>query len=374
MRIFISSARKGLEEERDALDGLVRALGHTPVRFEDFSAQTTPSREACLKALSTADACLFLLGPNYGHVFPETGQSATHDEWVAAQQAGMPRLVYRKLDVTFESSQHEFVRVVEAYATGVFRDSFRTAADLLPKVAGKIRELESGPSPLAFAKLAQPPALHWTLEEGTGGLQTAGVTTLLELHVLPLDSAGYSARELEALGHSLPGRVRLTGMVEDDVPLSSSRSQDHMAVSVPASRPRSWDTPRPGQLVEVRLYKTGQLSTRALLPQDSMGPILDPNALPKQIAELLNFTGSLNIIRQDRIVVAAGVSEPAMTSIDTFDPRQSRRTASLAGFGRSFALRTEPDESVTLAALQAGADEVAEHLARALIAHHPSAA
>ncbi|MFD0456174.1 DUF4062 domain-containing protein [Streptomyces violaceoruber] len=147
MRIFISSARKGLEEERDALDGLVRALGHTPVRFEDFSAQTTPSRETCLKALSTADACLFLLGPNYGHVFPETGQSATHDEWVAAQQAGMPRLVYRKLDVTFEPSQHEFVRVVEAYATGVFRDSFRTAADLLPKVAGKIRELESGPSP-----------------------------------------------------------------------------------------------------------------------------------------------------------------------------------------------------------------------------------
>ncbi|MET8030791.1 DUF4062 domain-containing protein [Streptomyces avermitilis] len=62
MRIFISSARKGLEEERDALDGLVRALGHTPVRFEDFSAQTTPSREACLKALETADACLFLLG------------------------------------------------------------------------------------------------------------------------------------------------------------------------------------------------------------------------------------------------------------------------------------------------------------------------
>ncbi|MEU9365185.1 hypothetical protein AB0D78_03335 [Streptomyces avermitilis] len=79
--------------------------------------------------------------------------------------------------------------------------------------------------------------------------------------------------------------------------MSPSRSQDYMAVAVPASRPRSWDTPRPGQLVEVRLYRTGQL-----------------------------------------------------------------------------ALRTEPDESVNLAALQAGAEEVAGHLARALIAHHPSAA
>lgn len=327
-----------------------------------------------MKALETADACLFLLGPNYGHVFPETGQSATHDEWVAAQAAGTPRLVYRKLGVTFEPSQHEFARVVEAYATGVFRDSFRTAVDLLPKVAGKILELASGPSPLTFARLTQPPVLHWTLDEGTGGLQTAGATTLLELHVLPLDSAGYSARELDALGYSLPGRVRVTSTVENDVPLSPSRSQDYMAVAVPDSRPRSWDTPRPGQLVEVRLYRTGQLSTRAVLPQDSMGPILDPNALPDQIAKLLKFTGALNIITQDRIVVAAGVSDPAMTSIDTFDPHRSRRTASLAGLGRSFALRAEPDESVNLAALQAGAEEVAGHLARALIAHHPSAA
>lgn len=375
MRIFVSSARKGLEEERDALDGLIRALGHTPVRFEDFSAQTTPSREACLRALETADACLFLLGPNYGHVFPETGQSATHDEWVAAQAAGLPRFVYRKLGVTFEADQLEFARRVEGYATGVFRDNFRSAVDLLPKVVGKIRELESGPSPLAFAKLAQPPALHWTLDKGAGGLQTFGITTLLELHVLPLDSAGYSARELGALGHSLPGRVRATGLVGDGVPLiPSPRSRGHVAVAVPASRPRSWDTPRPGELVEVRLYDTGQLSARAMLPQDSMGPILDPNALPWQIAELLKFTGALNIIEQDRIVVAAGVSDPAMTSVDTFDPRQSRRSASLAGFGRPFALRTEPDESVTLAALQTGAEEVAGYLAQALIAGHPSAA
>ncbi|MFF0000655.1 hypothetical protein [Streptomyces avermitilis] len=51
---------------------------------------------------------------------------------------------------------------------------------------------------------------------------------------------------------------------------------------------------------------------------------------------------ALGVERQDRIVVAAGVSDPAMTSIDTFDPHRSRRTASLAGLGRSSALRTSP--------------------------------
>ncbi|WP_371674124.1 hypothetical protein OG985_44580 [Streptomyces sp. NBC_00289] len=42
---------------------------------------------------------------------------------------------------------------------------------------------------------------------------------------------------------------------------------------------------------------------------------------------------ALGVERQDRIVVAARVSDPAMTSIDTFDPHRSRRTASLAGLG-----------------------------------------
>ena len=43
MKIFISSVRRGLEDERDALPALISALGHTPVRFEDFSAQSVPS-------------------------------------------------------------------------------------------------------------------------------------------------------------------------------------------------------------------------------------------------------------------------------------------------------------------------------------------
>lgn len=71
---------------------------------------------------------------------------------------------------------------------------------------------------------------------------------------------------------------------------------------------------------------------------------------------------ALGVERQDRIVVAAGVPDPATTSIDTFDPHRSRRTASPAGLGRPFALRTEPYESVNLAAPQAGAEEVAGHL------------
>jgi hypothetical protein len=103
VKIFVSSVRRGLEEERDALPGLISAIGHTPVRFEDFTAQPLPSRGDCLAGVATADAYLLILGPNYGYRCPDTGQSPTHDEWVAAQSAGIPRLVYRKQGVTFEA-------------------------------------------------------------------------------------------------------------------------------------------------------------------------------------------------------------------------------------------------------------------------------
>lgn len=367
MKIFISSARKGLEEERDVLDGLIRAMGHTPVRFEDFSAQPMPSREACLRALEPADVCLFLLGPFYGHVFPETGQSATHDEWVAAQAAGMPRVVYRKQDVVFEPDQHKFVRVVEAYATGVFRDSFHTSAELMTKVVQKIKEMEAAASPLAFAKLVQQPTMYW-ISDGTASRNVNNPDSTLELHVVPLDFPGYSARELDQLGASLMDRIRATRTIGSDVALNPGRSDGYVAVGIPASRPPSWGTPQRGELVECRLYKTGQLSTRATLPRDGLGAILDPDALPQQVADLLRFSGALNIVQTDRIVVAVGVSTEASMSVDIFDPRQSRQSAHPMGFGRSGRLlRTEPDESVTLAALGAGAAEVAPHLAQALI-------
>jgi hypothetical protein len=62
--VFISSVRRGPEEERDALPGLILALGHEARRFEDLTAQAIPSREVCLRGVENAD--VLLLGPHYG--------------------------------------------------------------------------------------------------------------------------------------------------------------------------------------------------------------------------------------------------------------------------------------------------------------------
>ncbi|WP_332759072.1 hypothetical protein [Streptomyces sp. MT206] len=220
---------------------------------------------------------------------------------------------------------------------------------------------------MAFAKIVQQPALHWSSNDRASQAASDG-NFPLELHVLPLDFPGYSARELDQLGASLMERIRDTRMIGSDVALNPIRSDGYVGASIPASRPGSWNAPQEGEAAECRLYKAGQLSMRATLPRDSCGAILDPDAPPQQLAGLLRFAGTLNVVQADRIVVAAGVLTETLMSVDTFDPRRSRQSYQPIGPGRSGRqLRTEPDESVTLAALGAGAAEVAPHLAQVLI-------
>jgi hypothetical protein len=172
---------------------------------------------------------------------------------------------------------------------------------------------------------------------------------------------------MNEISASLVKRIRRTEYFESDKALEISQSQDYVAASVASGRGRAWDEPRSGEIREVRLYKTGQISTRATLPRDGMGPILDREVLPKQFAEMLRLTGALGIRRGGRVIVAGGVRASSSLSVDTFDPYRSRTCAQLLGLGRTGGIcRTEPDESVSVAALEAGADEVGRDLSRAL--------
>jgi hypothetical protein len=174
---------------------------------------------------------------------------------------------------------------------------------------------------------------------------------------------------MERLTESLVNRVRGTHYIKDDVALSVSRSKGYAVVNVESGPRQAWDKPQAWRLREVRLYTTGQISIRSTLPKDQMGPILDAQVLPQQIAEMLRLTGALGIVQQDHVVVAVGVSPDMRISVDTFDPNHSRSRAQPFGFGRSVGmLRTEPDESVSLTALGNGADEVAGGLSRVLFA------
>src|SRR5689334_19624050 len=96
MSVFLSSVRRGLEDERDYLPGLLRAAGHEPSRFEDFTAQPVPSRDACLAGVEQADVYVLLLGEQYGQPMADTGTAPTEEELTVAKRRGIPILVFRK--------------------------------------------------------------------------------------------------------------------------------------------------------------------------------------------------------------------------------------------------------------------------------------
>lgn len=133
-----------------------------------------------------------------------------------------------------------------------------------------------------------------------------------------------------------------------------------------ASRPTGWDAPKTPQLLGIRLGVEGQVSAWATLPGDGMGSILNPIQLPEQIAQLLRLIGLLRVVETSQVAIGVGVDPATMLSTGhvTQLPRQSATRLSMSGQP----LRVAPDELVTVAALDAGALEVARSLSRELLA------
>lgn len=367
MRVFISSVRRGLEEERDALPGLLAALGYTPVRFEDYTAQPLPSRQACLHGVASADVYLMLLGSHYGHRFPETGQSPTHDEWVGAQRAGIPRLVFRKTSVKFEPEQEEFARLVGDYGTGVFYATFDGFPDLAPQVVAKLRELEQAPSSLVFAALTETVQVRWCADfpENTRRRRATGIPRV-EAHIIPVGGSVRTAREMDKATQGLAARLRRSGHVSDEEALIPEVSDEgSVTISLPEPQ-RRWDEPRPTATLGVRLDRSGQLSWWAALPGDSMGAVLDEQALAAQVTKGLRLLASLDLVQGPRVAVAVGIDDTMLLTIGSVSQLPRSGATMLRSSGEP--LRLYPDESLPTAALDAGAAEVVAPLVRRLVA------
>lgn len=368
MRIFISSITRGLEEERRALAGLIQALGHEPVRFEDFGgARTEPSRQECLEAVASSDVYLLLLGPYYGHVFPETGQSATHDEFVAARGAGIPRLVYRKLGQEPEALQAKFIALVSEYTTGSWRLDFNDATDLQPLVTRAIRELESAPSPLSFEPLETPPTVTWKDDwddsnHGGWGRPDAFV----ELHATSLTSATIPARRMHDLPDAIVTKLRTFGALAVAAGAEVNQNVDAVTVALPLTE-RRHDTSTPHEFAGVRVARDGQVSVWTRLPHDHMGPTLDEDDLQKAIAGQLRVLGVLNIVNGDRFALSAGIGG-TLSMVSFAKPGIPRNRSTSVSLTQE-AVRITPDESFSAAAFDAGADQVARQLTGQLLRH-----
>lgn len=357
MVVFISSVRKGLEVERDALPGLISALGHDPRRFEDFTARPVPPRQACLDGVSAADVYLMLLGERYGERTPDTGLAPTEEEFNAAERKGIPIIVMRKAGITMEPDQASLAKRIEEYDTGRFRASFDSPTDLLTKVAAALREVEKEPAQVIVRAVGQPVSVAWLGETGQLLPGRGALATTLEVHVIPIGASRLLASALEE------GRGRLIAAGRHSLLFT-----DEQAVTTGADAETVWasTSSRSAGGGGIRIARSGAVAVWRELQRDSLGTILSVQSLTDAILEQVRLANGLLLPAGD-VTVTAALDPVAMATEG--DPSQlgRRSSATISRFGTGGSIRLPPEVLMASSELQRGAKDVARELAIRLL-------
>ena len=132
-------------EYRDAAALGIRRAGCEPVRAEDFPAQSTSPRTACLDGVRSADALVLILGERYGFVGP-SGLAATAEEYQEALKSRKPIFAFIQSGVVYEPQQRCLIDNVQGYVDGYWRKAFRAPEELAELVEDAVRaaDLEAG--------------------------------------------------------------------------------------------------------------------------------------------------------------------------------------------------------------------------------------
>jgi hypothetical protein len=359
MVIFISSVRRGLADERDAVAAMITALGHRPSRFEDFTALPVPPRKACLDAVAAADAYLLLLGEHYGDRTPDTGLAPTEEEFNAAVARDLPVIVMRKALVVMDADQAAFAQRVENYEAGRFRSAFSSAADLLPKVTAAIKGLTEAPSQVTLQRLDQSPPIPWLGEAGRSLPGRAGQSTTLEVHIVPVGGSRLAASVLEEGRHKLAGMGRTTGLFSDDQALTFGADTEFVwAVALG----------RNASQTGVRLSRSGVVSIWRQLRSDNLGTIISADSLTTEIAELIRV-GATVLMSQSTVAVTAALDPVGMAVEGDTHELGRRTTASFSSFamtGRG-SIRLAAEVAAPASELRRVATDISRELAVRLL-------
>ena len=136
-RVFISSVIDGYGEYRQAAVTAVQALGAEPVWFERFGGRDSDPNEAYLSEVRSSTIYLGLLGARYGRPLPDR-YSATHREFLEADQSGLRTSVWAQEDIEREGPEQSFLEEVRAFGvTG----SYRSPEELRLGIEERLREL-----------------------------------------------------------------------------------------------------------------------------------------------------------------------------------------------------------------------------------------
>lgn len=365
MKVFLSSVRRGLEEERDAVAALLEAVGYEVVRFEDFGAVNATSRVACLGALADADAYVLLLGPHYGTAMVDSDLSPTEEEFNTARARGIASLVFKKAGVAVDEDQVEFCQRVGSYTDGRFWAEFDSIASLGPQVLSALRGL---PLSAPTAVWRAVPAIAFTPVHATGGRRDGGqpqYSPILEVHVLPVQAVSLRAASAsDDLTAEVMTTMRSTRFVGHADPLETVPDTSGVHVRRPSAPQRTGfgtasanNDPYRG----LRLHRDGAAAAYLALPTDVLGSITDAAGLERDVLALLDqIVPFLPADAADIAVTACLVDEGRTVLGDPADV--GRRTSGTLGYGQP-EIVLPADQAVTADAMRRATQQVATEIA-----------
>jgi hypothetical protein len=136
-RGFVSSVTSELAEERRSAAEAVRAVGGTPVMFEQFGGRDADPEDAYLAEVETSDIYLGILGRRYGKPLPSRF-SATHAEYLHAEKQGL-RIAAWSLKAN-DREGHEEAFLSEIRTFHVVPD-FKTPEDLRVQIEERLKAI-----------------------------------------------------------------------------------------------------------------------------------------------------------------------------------------------------------------------------------------
>ncbi len=367
--VFISSVRRGLEDERDYLPALLKASGHEPRRFEDFSAQPVPSRDACLAGVEAAEVYLLLLGQNYGEPLPDTGTAPTEEEFTVAKRRGMPVLVFRKTGDAADERQRDFIARVGEYQQGRFWKEFRDNGDLAVGVLDALREVTEEAAPLRWEPVDTEPVVRWLADRPRMADRAAGYIPVLEAHlaavtgrlVLPVSA-------LEPLASRLGRAGRDAGLFTESASVDlGADASSAWAKSCADTTRRAWDQVSRGGPSGVAVDRDGSVIAFKPLARDTLGALVNQPYLAAELEPMLRLGYEVLPSGVTEFAPVAGL-EP-ITQVMEGDPADvGHRSSSGMRTSTSGPVHTTADAKVTAAALPAAIPEIARELAARILA------
>jgi hypothetical protein len=256
--------------------------------------------------------------------------------------------VFKKRGVTPEPRQAAFIAEVEDYATGVFRGTFASTADLLGRLRDPLAAAAATIQPMRVRRMTSHVTAPWRMRDRFG--QTTGGVTL-ETHVIPVgDVEPLRTTTFSELSRRLARVGRNHGLFDEGEALRFPTTEASVSAEVEATGRRY------SAGVSISVHRA--VSVWEALPSVMGGTPFDEAVLRDRIASCIRLAADLDLVLSEEAAVGIGIDRPSMLGRIT-----GPNSMEYPFFGRGDEpIRMEPEDAYATSALARIADEVAADL------------